>query len=113
MSDQLSIPSELGVVTISRDAVAQIVEHTAAECYGVVGLEPSNLAGKLLRRDGVEIEPRNGGVAITLRVAIERGLNLAEVAATVRSRVAYEVRRIAGLQVDSVEVHIEKVRRSA
>jgi len=31
----------------------------------------------------------------------------------VRSRVAYEVERLTGLPVASVEVHIEDVRRSA
>ena len=44
---------------------------------------------------------------------IEYGLNLAEVAATVRSRVAYEVERLTGLRAARVEVHIEDVRRGA
>ena len=48
-----------------------------------------------------------------LYVVVEYGLNLAEVAASVRSRVAYEVERLTGLQVAAVEVHIEDVRRSA
>ena len=30
--------SGLGRVTIASDAIAQIVGHTAAECYGVVGM---------------------------------------------------------------------------
>ena len=38
---------------------------------------------------------------------------LAEVAATVRSRVGYEVERVTGLPVAAVEVHIQDVRRSA
>ncbi len=113
MSDDLSIPSELGAVRISSDAVAQIVGHTAAECYGVVGLEAPNLAGKLLRKDGIQIDSRDGALRIALYVAIENGLNLAEVASTVRSRVTYEVERMTGLDVDEVEVHIQKVRRSA
>ena len=29
---------ELGTIRIAADAVAQIVGHTAAECYGVVGM---------------------------------------------------------------------------
>ena len=113
MSEHLSIPSGLGAVTISTEAVAQIVEHTASECYGVVGLEAPNLAGKLLRKDGIDIDARDGTLRIALHVAIEHGLNLAEVASTVRSRVTYEIERMTGLGVDAVEVHIQKVRRSA
>jgi uncharacterized alkaline shock family protein YloU len=52
-------------------------------------------------------------VAVDLHVVVEYGLNLAEVASTVRNRVAYEVNRLTGLPVTAVEVHIDDVRRSA
>ena len=58
------------------------------------------------------MKPRDDGVEIDLHVVVEHGLNLAEVAATVRNRVAYEVERQTGLSVASVEVRIEDVRRS-
>jgi len=44
---------------------------------------------------------------------IAYGLNLAEVAATVRSQVGYEVERLTGLRVASVDVHIQNVKRTA
>jgi uncharacterized alkaline shock family protein YloU len=113
-----SIASPLGRITIANEAVAQIVGHTAAECYGVVGMVPrGGRVGRLLARDrltqGVEVESEDGGVGIDLRVVVEYGLNLAEVATSVRSRVAYEVERQTGLRVARLEVHIEDVRRTA
>ena len=48
-----------------------------------------------------------------MHVVVEHGLNLAEVASTVRSQVAYEVERLTGLKVAAVEVVIERVRQSA
>ena len=113
-----SVASPLGRITIANEAVAQIVGHTAAECYGVVGMAPrGGRVGRLLARDrltqGIEVEREGDGVGIDLRVVVEYGLNLAEVAATVRSRVAYEVERLTGLRVSRIEVHIEDVRRSA
>ena len=53
------------------------------------------------------------GVSIALHVVVEHGLNLAEVASTVRNRVAYEVERMTGLAVAAVEVHIEAVKAGA
>ena len=46
-------------------------------------------------------------------VVVEHGLKLTEVAATIRSQVGYEVERLTGLRVASVDVHIDDVRQSA
>jgi uncharacterized alkaline shock family protein YloU len=109
-----AVASPLGRISISSDAVAQIIGHTAAECYGVVGMSARGRVGRLLARDrtrqGIVVGGGSDGVAIDLYVVVEYGLNLAEVAATVRSRVAYEVERLTGLPVASVEVHIQDVR---
>jgi uncharacterized alkaline shock family protein YloU len=114
--EHLTEESELGRITIAPDAIAQIVGHTAAECYGVVGMASRGLK-RLLTRDkltqGIAVSGDGDGLKLDLHVVVEYGLNLAEVAATVRSRVAYEVERLTGLSVAAVEVHIEDVRRSA
>ena len=41
---------------------------------------------------------------------VEHGVKLAEVASTVRSRVQYELERMVGLPIASLEVHIDGVR---
>jgi uncharacterized alkaline shock family protein YloU len=109
--------TELGTIRIANEAIVQIVGHTAAQCYGVVGMAGKGLK-RLLTRDkltqGIDVsEDGDGNLLIGLHVVVEYGLNLAEVAATVRSRVAYEVERLTWLHVAAVEVHIEDVRRSA
>jgi uncharacterized alkaline shock family protein YloU len=109
----LSISSPHGTITISRDVVAEIVAETAGRSYGVVGLLSASRVGRLLRRDGVSIGGDADGIRIELHVVVEYGLNLAEVAAPVRSQVAYEVERVTGLPVAAVEVVIQDVRQSA
>ena len=114
--NRFPLPSTLGAVYISGDAIAQIVGRTAARCYGVVALSPKKKVARLLGREiagAVHVSSLDGGVKIDLHVTVEYGLNLAEVAATVRSQVAYEVERLTGLGVSAVEVHIQNVRRSA
>jgi uncharacterized alkaline shock family protein YloU len=66
--------------------------------------------GRLLRREGVVVAGDAQGLRLELHVVVAYGLNLAEVAATVRSRIAYEVERLTGLPVAAVEVVVEDVR---
>ena len=111
-----AVSSSLGRIAISSDAIAQIVGHTVPECYGVVEMGAGGRVGRLLPLDRLKQAITVGGgpegLRIDLYVVVEYGLNLAEVAATIRSRVAYEVERLTGLQVAAVEVHVQDVRAS-
>ena len=115
----LTEQSELGAIRIAPDAIAQIVGHTAAECYGVVGMAASSLSqgvARLLSREritqGVVVRREDGQLAIDLYVIVEYGLNLAEVASTVRSRVTYNVEKLTGVPVASLQIHIQGVKRT-
>ena len=105
-----------GAITITTDAIAQLAGLTAAECYGVVGASPrgAGWAGSFegQARQGVDVVRTPEGLAITLRVVVEHGLNLAEVASTIRSHVGYEVSRLTGIPTTSVDVLIADVRTS-
>ncbi|MHB8470941.1 MAG: Asp23/Gls24 family envelope stress response protein [Gaiellaceae bacterium] len=101
-----------GKITIASEAIAQIVAETARECYGVVGMGGPKWLPERVRK-GIAIGRDGGDVTIDLHVVVEYGLNLAEVASTIRNRVAYEVGRLTGLPIRSVEVHIDDVRRTA
>jgi uncharacterized alkaline shock family protein YloU len=113
-----SLSSSLGRITIAPAAVAQIVAQTTARCYGVVGMAGGAKArvGRFLpgnRTQGISVAARDEGVEVELNVVVEYGLNLAEVAATIRSQVQYEIERLTGLRVAAVDVRIQDVRQSA
>ena len=106
-----------GRIAISSDAIAQIVGNVVAESYGVVRRVGRRGPLRLLERGGakrgVVVRARDGGLGLEVHVVVEYGLNLAEVAAAVRSRVAYEVHRATQLDVVSVDVHVADARRSS
>jgi uncharacterized alkaline shock family protein YloU len=110
-----ALASPLGRISISNEAVAHIVGRVATEAYGVVGMASRK---RLLTRDplrqGITVGGSGeDGVTIELSVVVEYGLNLAEVASTLRNRVCYEVERLTGLKVAEVEVRIQDVKRTA
>src|SRR5438552_6445155 len=102
------LSSSLGRITISTGAIAQIVSQTAARCYGVVGMGGGARArvGRLLPRSrgvhGSSVSCDGDSVSLGLHVVGGHGLNLGEVAASSRCRVAYEVERVTGVRVGAV-----------
>ncbi|MGZ4431939.1 MAG: Asp23/Gls24 family envelope stress response protein [Gaiellales bacterium] len=108
-----------GTLTVANEVISQIVGLTVLECYGVVGMAGTNLTqgvARLLSREritqGVAVKRERAGLEIDLYVIVEYGLNLAEVAATLRSQVRYQVEKLTQLPVSSLQIHIQGVRRT-
>ena len=108
-----------GSVSFADEVIAQIVGLTVLECYGVVGMAETSLSrgvARLLSRDrltqGVNVRREADGLAIDLYVVVEFGLNLAEVAANLRSRVKYQVEKLTELEGSSLQIHIQGVKRT-
>jgi uncharacterized alkaline shock family protein YloU len=111
-----SLTSPLGRISISNEAVTHIVGRVATEAYGVVGMAATpreRLTRDRLRRGITVGGTAETGITIELSVVVEYGLNLAEVASTLRNRVRYEVERLTALTVADVEVRIQDVKRSS
>ncbi len=113
-------PEVEGELVIPNEVIAQIVGLTVLECYGVVGMAARSLtqgvAGLLSREridQGVAVRREGDALGIDLYVIVEYGLNLAEVASTVRSRVQYTVEKLTGLTVGAVQIHVQGVRRTS
>ena len=106
-----------GQLNINDRAIADIVGWTVLECYGVVGMAAPNLrrgVAALLARDrphqGIRIEQTADQLRIKLYIIVEYGLNVAEVAGTVRSQVAYNVERMTGRPVTGLHIYVQGVR---
>ena len=109
----LIVTSKRGRIAVAPEAIVQIVGSAAAESYGVVALAGRSRLSRLLPwgiKKGVDVELRPDGLVVGLRVVVEHGLKLAEVAETVRARVVYDLDRMVGLPIASLEVHIDGVR---
>ena len=108
-----------GQLILPNEVIAQIVGLTVLECYGVVGMAATSLSqgvARLLSREritqGVGVRREGDQLAVDLYVVVEYGLNLAEVAANVRSRVTYMVEKLTGIPVGSLQIHIQGVKRT-
>jgi uncharacterized alkaline shock family protein YloU len=106
-----------GRMVVTDRAVADIVGWTVLECYGVVGMASPNLrrgVASLLSRDrlhqGIRVEQASDQLRVRLYIIVEYGLNVAEVAGNVRSQVAYNVERMIGRPITTLQIYVQGVR---
>jgi uncharacterized alkaline shock family protein YloU len=108
--------TEHGRVSMTTRAIAAVAGRALEESFGVVDQAgrrrgPMRLLARG-RNSGVHVREADGGLALELHVVVDYGINLAEVTAMVQSRVTYEVERHTGLDVASVDVHVDSARRA-
>jgi uncharacterized alkaline shock family protein YloU len=106
-----------GGLVITDRAITDIVGWTVLECYGVVGMASPNLrlgVASLLSRDhlhqGIKVEQAGDELRIKLYIIVEYGLNVAEVAGSVRSQVTYNVEKMTGRPIAGLHIYVQGVR---
>lgn len=106
-----------GNLVVTDRAVGDIVGWTVLECYGVVGMASPSLrqgVASLLSRDrlhqGIRVDQDPDQLRIKLYIIVEYGLNVAEVAGNVRSQVAYNVEKMTGRPVTTLQIYVQGVR---
>jgi len=113
-NDVPASPSD-GGVTIAELPLAKLAGRAARTTYGVVDMRSSpvrRVAGLFHTSltEGVDVDVRDGVVFVTLHVVMERGVNLAQVTATLQEQVRYEIEHASGLPVGDIVVRVEDLR---
>jgi len=110
-----SAPPDSGGIIIADLVVGKLAGRAARTTYGVVAMHSSpvrKVAGFFRNplTEGVDVDMREGAAHIVLHVVMERGVNLAQVTATLQEQVRYEVEHRSGVPVADVGVRVEDLR---
>jgi uncharacterized alkaline shock family protein YloU len=114
----MTATNTLGRIEVSPTAVATIAANTVTQAYGVVGLSSKNAAEQLIDQltgdvhRGVEVRFVNNQVVIDLYVIIEYGTRSVSVAHSIQNLIKFNIEKVLGLQVASVNVHVQDLRVS-
>jgi uncharacterized alkaline shock family protein YloU len=106
--------SVAGRSIVTRRAIVDIVRTAVQSSYGVAGFSDPSLGRRLLRwvgldRPGIKLTTE-GGVALDLYLNVAFGVPVAEVARQVDSAVRYSLRRIVGVEVAGLAIHVDGIR---
>ena len=113
------IVTDLGVIDISKDVIANLAGLATMECVGVVGVVSTRALtdgiGDLLGREslskGVEIElGKDDSLLIRVHVVLAFGIPVPVIAGNIVDNVKYIVERDTNLRVDKVDVRVDGIR---
>jgi len=113
----MKLNTDKGEVIITSDVFTTITGAAATNCYGVKGMAVRSKTDglvHLLRREsmskGVKVTyNEDGTVSIELHIIVDNGVNLMAVSRSIMSEVRYNVSRITGVEVKSVNVCIDSM----
>ena len=110
--------SSLGNIYLSHHAIATIIFQSTLESYGIVGLADRNVIrgiSKILFNDptsGVLINFNGDSIEIDILIIIEYGTRISSVSNSVSQNVRFQVEKMTGIPVSTVNVHVRGLRVS-
>lgn len=106
-----------GTVIIESEVIANIAGYTATGCYGVVGMAYrstvdgiANLLKKENYTKGIKVTLKDKKVTIDMHIIVEYGTNITVVCNSIINNVQYQVNKLTGLEVETVNVFVEGFR---
>jgi uncharacterized alkaline shock family protein YloU len=102
-----------GKTTVAPDVLITIAKMSALSVPGVSRM--ANVSGgvnRLFKRkihDGVRIEVEDNVVVVDLYLVLRKDVNIREVARNVQKQVARAIQEMIGMDIGSIEIHIEDI----
>src|SRR5690554_3685061 len=108
----IEIKTNYGQIDITKEVIAAIAGGAAIDCYGIVGMASQKQLKdgitELLGRDnfskGIVVRIEENSVNIDMYIIVSYGTKISEVAHNVQSTVKYQLDKMLGLAVDSVNI---------
>ena len=112
------IKGSCGTIEISRELIGKLAGIATMECVGIVGMVSSRairdgiteILGKEALSKGVDVDVKDGNLAIKVNVVVAYGIPISVTANNVIEHVRYIVQRDTELKVSRVDVNIQGVR---
>ncbi|MDO4935338.1 MAG: Asp23/Gls24 family envelope stress response protein [Phascolarctobacterium sp.] len=108
---------DVGDIKIATEVICVVASMAALEVPGVLEMsgglvdDVAKLMGKEKTSKGVRVDFEGKLLHLTLYLVVEFGCNIPELALNVQEHVKSQVEVMAGYEVQSVDVHIENVKK--
>ena len=110
------LENQYGTINIENEVIARIAGLTAIDCYGIVGMAAKNVKDDIFQllkveslTKGIKISVQEDRIVIDMHIIVEYGTNITAIAENTISTVKYKVETVCGINVEQVNVFVERV----
>jgi len=109
--------NELGSISVTRAVITTLTGEAATNCFGVKGMTVRNASDgfvQMLKPEfmgkgvHVAINPDNT-ISIALHIAVDQGVNIPVVGASIMEEVRYKVTSKTGIQIKHIDIFVDKM----
>lgn len=104
---------QIGKITVASEVLEAVARLTTLAVPGVARLVSPPGVHRFLRHDGVKLEISGNSVRVELHVVTEPDINMLGVGRQIQAEVTRAIQDIVGMEVQSIDVHIEDVAYSS
>ncbi|MGE5372573.1 MAG: Asp23/Gls24 family envelope stress response protein [Solirubrobacterales bacterium] len=109
--------TDLGNITISKEAVETLAGLATVDCYGLAGMVSRKVSDDLTSilgldsiRKGVEVQETPDGLNVEVFIVVTYGTKISVVASNVMQKIRYTMEKVAGIHVNRVNVFVKGVK---
>jgi len=105
----METPPKIGKITIAPEVLETTARLTTLAVPGVARVTSPPGMQRLVGADGIKVEVVGNSVRVELYVVTEPDVNMLNVGRQIQAEVARAIQDMVGMEVQSVDVHIEDV----
>jgi len=113
----ISFQNEQGTITILRPVFTNLTGDAATRCFGVKGMTTRSVTDGLVHLlksefmgKGVHVTCNpDSSISIELHIAIDQGVNIHAICASIMDEVRYNVTKGTGVKVKRVDIYIDSM----
>ncbi len=105
-----------GTVCFSNSYLSKLIGHAVGNCYGVVGMVPSNRQkiSMFVKREnvidkGIQVRGNMNNISVELHIAVMYGININTIANSITEAVKYTVKQATDINVSKVIIRVDEI----
>ena len=113
----VELQNKNGTISISRSVFTNLTGDAATNCFGVKGMTVRNVSDGLVHLLKSEFMGRgvhvsinaDSTISIELHIAVDQGVNIPVVCASIMDEVRYKVTQGTGVDVKRIDIFVDKM----